>query len=348
MGNRAQENVADAIVKNRLRDIVNQMIIVGSVENDYSYFKSKNGTTVKIENAGKSNQMIVKGGWQLENNAIAKVDSIYDMSTTGNGKSYRFNEQFPMAATRSVYQILNEKEEYSEFLKLLSGSENLPADDHLLLSTITLNNVKYNCVNSATNSNIRLFGAYNYTVYVPTNESIRKLINDGVLPTWEDYDAQYEISEHGSTEEERAAAKAACTMISNRILDFVKYHIQDNSVAVNGAPDTDSEGIAITKNNYESMMLNTETNRFYSLEVDMANKSLTVKDLLGDTRSVVKKDGLYNNICREYWISGSLFNKSIYTTADVLVHQIDGPLFYTSSQKTPWRQEMAKSKARRR
>ena len=79
------------------------------------------------------------------------------------------------------YQILNEKEEYSEFLKLLSGSENLPADDHLLLSTITLNNVKYNCVNSATNSNIRLFGAYNYTVYVPTNESIRKLINDGVL-----------------------------------------------------------------------------------------------------------------------------------------------------------------------
>ena len=348
LGNKVQENVPDAIIKNRLRDVVNQMIIVGSVENDYSYFKSKNGTTVKIENAGKRDQMTVMGGWQLENNAVAKVDSIYDMSTTGNGKSYRMNEQFPMAATKSVYQILNEKEEYSEFLKLLSGSENLPPDDHLLVSTITLNKVKYNCANSAVNSNIRLFGAYNYTVYVPTNESIQKLINDGVLPTWEDYDAQYEISENGSTEEERAAAKAACTMIANRILDFVKYHIQDNSVAVNGAPDTDSEGMAITKNNYESMMLNTETNRFYSLEVDVANKGLTVKDLEGDTRNVVKKDGMYNNICREYWISGSLFNKSIYTTADVLVHQIDGPLFYAASQKTPWKQQLAKSKARRR
>ena len=119
-------------------------------------------------------------------------------------------------------------------------------------------------------------------------------------------------------------------------------------MAVNGAPDTDSEGMAITKNNYESMMLNTETNRFYSLEVDVANKGLTVKDLEGDTRSVVKKDGMYNNICREYWISGSLFNKSIYTTADVLVHQIDGPLFYAASQKTPWKQQLAKSKARRR
>ena len=122
LGNKVQENVPDAIIKNRLKDVVNQMIIVGSVENDYSYFKSKNGTTVKIENAGKRDQMTVMGGWQLENNAVAKVDSIYDMSTTGNGKSYRMNEQFPMAATKSVYQILNEKEEYSEFLKLLSGS----------------------------------------------------------------------------------------------------------------------------------------------------------------------------------------------------------------------------------
>lgn len=344
LGNVLQANVPDTYIRNRLKDMVNQMIIVGSVENGYSYYKSKNGTMVKVARAGQPNQMTVMGGWQLEHNTAARVDSIYDMSKTGNGKSYRMNEQIPMSSGKSVFQTLQSRPEYEEFLKLLSGSENLPATEQILLSSMTLNGSKYNCANPSRNSNISLFGTYNYTVYVPTNAAIKQLIANGTLPTWDDYDEQFRLSESGSTETERAQATKALDIIKNRIFNFVRYHIQDHSVAVDGAPEEDSEGNLQTKNNFESMMLNTETNRFYSLEVDMAGKKLAVKDLLGNTRRVVQTDGLYNNICREYWMSGSGVNKLIYTTADAMVHQIDGALLYNAKQTTPWKQELSGAK----
>lgn len=168
------------------------------------------------------------------------------------------------------------------------------------------------------------------------------------MPTWDDFDEQFLLSENASTQEEKDAAKAACTMIKNRILDFVKYHIQDNGVAVNGAPETGENGVAIIKNNYETMVLNAETNRYYPVEVDVENKGLKITDLTGNVRKVVEKDGLYNNICREYWVSGTGFNKLLYTSADAVVHLIDGPLFYSSSQKTLWKNEMSNAKLRRR
>lgn len=344
-GTKLQENVSPNTVKNRLKDLVNQMIIVGSVENGYAYYKSKNGTMIKVADAGKKNGMKVMGGWQIEHNTAAVVDSIYDMSTTGNGKSYRLNEQVPMPSGRSVYQTLQGHEEYSEFLKLLSGSENLPPNDQLLVSTMTfLNGSTYNAANSASNSNIRMFGAYNYTVYVPSNEAIQELTSNGMLPTWEDYDEQLLLSENGSTEDEREQAKKACEVIKDRIFNFVRYHIQDNSVAVNGAPEEDSQGNKLLKNNYETMMLNEETNRFYSLEVNTEKKDLTVRDLKGNVRHVVKTNGLYNNICREYWMSGNGFTKMLYSTADAVVHLIDGALLYSSAQMTPWRQEVKNAK----
>ena len=344
-GVRLQENVSSTYVRNRLKDLVNQLIIVGSVEDGYTYYKSKNGTMVRVANAGQSNRMTVMGGWQLEHNTAARVDSIYDMSATGNGKSYRLNEQVPMSSGRSVYQTLRDHDEYAEFLKLLSGSENVDAKEQLLVSSMTLNGNRYNCLNSSANSNIRLFGAYNYTVYVPSNAAIRKLTADGILPTWDDYDEQFRLSESTSASEaEKKAALKACEFIKNRIFDFVRYHIQDNSVAVGGAPEKDADGSLLLKNNYESMMLNAETNRYYPLEVDIQGKDLVVKDLTGDTRRVDKTSGLYNNICREYWISGSGFNKLLYTSADAVVHLIDGALFYSVSQKTPWRQQLGNAK----
>ena len=183
---------------------------------------------------------------------------------------------------------------------------------------------------------------------MPTNESILKLINDGLLPTWDDYDAQYNVYESASTDEAKAQAKAACDIIKNRILNFVKYHLQDNGVAVNGAPETGENNTPIYKNNYETMVLNEETNRFYPIEVDVTDKNLKITDLTGKEHKVVKTAGLYNNICREYWVSGTGFNKMLYTSADAVVHLIDSPLMYSAKQNTPWRTEVSNAKSKRR
>lgn len=337
------KDVPDAQVTNRLRDLMNQMIIVGDVEDGYDYYKSKNGTMIKVNNAGKKGLMTVSGGYQLEHNHPIKVDSIYDMSETGNGKSYSVSEQVPLPSSQSVYQTLQAHPEYSEFLKLISGSSNMDDNDIILTSSMKLSGTTYNCLSKATNSNIGLFGTYNYTVYVPTNESIQQLINDGILPTWDDFDAQYAVYESASTDEAKAEAKAALDIIKNRILNFVKYHLQDNSVAVNGAPITGENNQPVFVNNFETMMLNEETNRYYPIEVDMTNHDLKITDLAGKEHSIVKTDGLYNNICREYWVSGTGFNRTLYTSADVVVHLIDSPLLW-SKDLNKWRDEVSNAK----
>lgn len=338
-GPRMASSVASGYIKNRMNDLINQLIIVGDVESGYEYYKTKQGSLVRVANAGKSN-MTVSAGWQLEHNNPSHVTEIYDMSQTGNGKSYVINTNMPEPASKSVYQTLSEHDEYSEFLKLLSGSDLLPSADRILLSTQRLQNNNYNCLSPTTNANISLFANYNYTVYVPSNASILQLEQQGVLPTWDDYDALVNANSGNESDE--------AVLVKNRILDFVRYHIQDNSVAIDMAPETDDSGNPITDNNYESMMLNESTNRYYPLDVHADKTALTITDRVGNTRNVVKDDGLYNNICREYWLSTSGDYKSIYATADAVVHLIDGPLFYSSTQLTPWKSAAKKYSHRKR
>ena len=93
------------------------------------------------------------------------------------------------------------------------------------------------------------------------------------------------------------------------------------------------------------MKRNLETGRFFPIVVDNSNGQMTMKDVLaqdpvikGAERHVVKKDGLYNLICREYWFSGSGNAATIFMASDAVVHQIDGPLLY--EKLTPWRDKL--------
>jgi hypothetical protein len=67
-----------------------------------------------------------------------------------------------------------------------------------------------------------------------------------------------------------------------------------------------------------------------------------VRDLLGNTRHIVKTEGLYNRICREYWFKTT---GECYMASDAVVHQIDGVLL--SEQMTPWKDQLNKVRARR-
>ena len=120
------------------------------------------------------------------------------------------------------------------------------------------------------------------------------------------------------------------------IVNFLRYHIQDHSVAVNMAPENDGSYV----NAYESMKRNLETGRFFPLEVDFSGNQLSIKDVIGQTRHVVKTEGLYNQICREYWYEGSGNTAITFMASDAVVHQIDGPLLY--EKLTPWKEQLKK------
>ena len=150
---------------------------------------------------------------------------------------------------------------------------------------------------------------------MPTNESIRKLIDDGLLPTWDDYEAQTDSL--GDSDDE------AQNMIRDIIVDFIRYHIQDHSIAINMAPE---EGKY--ENSYETMRRNAETSRFYPLIANHEGGQMWVQDVLGNKRHVVKTNGLYNRICREYWFNVDTNENptTTYMASDAVVHQIDGVL----------------------
>lgn len=296
-------------VLNRLNDILENAIVVGDIEDGHTYYKTKGGGTLMVvRNGGK---LQIGSGLQVEQGKLLDVTTIYDQTESGNGKAYVIEDELPMTSRKSVYATLQEHEEYSRFLDLLSGGD--PDDEESNLLTSQMDD-KYAVVDQ----NVRLFDTYNYTVYVPTNKVIEDLHRDGVLPYWEDF----ENTEDPDLKE----------AIKDRIVNFLRYHIQDNSVYIGdgsenlGDEDEDEDGVK-----YETAMLNPANRRFFSLKVKKEGDSgISVTDNLGNVRHVVTTDGLYNNMCREFAFDTG--RNTIYTSSYAVVHQIDGALFYDAEQ----------------
>jgi uncharacterized surface protein with fasciclin (FAS1) repeats len=330
-GVRTQATVDRSVIDDRLKRLMDDLIIVGDVEDGHEYYKTKGGSLIHVSHT-TDGRIAFSGGWQKEHNEKPLPVETNEIYTKDNGKSYQLNNEVPMGTQKSIYLTLKGNEAFSEFLTLIDN------DGANLLGT-KLNN-EYNAGLTAQGSkNLTLLDNYNYTIYVPTNESIRDLIDRGLLPTWDDYEA---MENEGFADE--AAVDSAQQIIKNIIVNFIRYHVQDHSVAINMAPelyDEDPEtGVKTPSyvNIFESMKRNYETGRFFGLESDNSNGQLTVKDVMGNVRHVTKQEGLYNNICREYWFNGSGNTARIFMASDAVVHQIDAPLFY--EEMTPWREQL--------
>lgn len=318
LGEIVQDNVAVGVVVDCLYRLMDQLIIVGDIEDGHEYYKSKGGTLLRVTKA-PDGRLALAGGWQTDHNKkILPVDN-ENVYTKTNGKSYVLNEQAPMATEKSVYMTLQERPEFSEFLNLLENSDLLKAKSGARNAGLS----------KLGNMNMSLFDNYNYTVYVPTNESIKKLIDDGLLPTWDDYDAYNDSTYEGSEEE----AKQAQKIIKDIIVNFIRYHIQDHSIAINMGPEDGKY-----ENSYETMRRNLETSRFYPVTTNHEGGQMWVEDMLGNKRNVVKTDGLYNLICREYWYSGTGNAAITYQASDAVIHQIDGVLL--AEEMTPWKSKL--------
>lgn len=333
-----QPNVPENVILDRLEDLIDQLIVVGLVEEGgYQYYKTKGGTMLSVLNAGQAFQ----GGWQIENNVELPTATVYPAA---NGKSYELNGQMPFSATKSVYATLSGVPEYEQFLNLLLGGDPDAPKQNLLIASMGTTG-QYKCGGAAEgNYNMSLFDNYNYTVYVPSNDAISELIGKEVLPTWDDFNQYYAVSENpNATDEQLAEAQVYRDVIVERITNFVRYHVQDNSVAINGAPALDVDGNELITNDYESMMINQENGRFYPLQVTAEKSSLTIVDGAGQRVSVDTTPGFYNQLCREYWFQGSGFTRQIYMESDAVVHRIKGALRYAKDEVVgSWKQEAAK------
>ena len=324
------ENVTSSIVANRLFDYIDNAIVVGDITSSQEFYKTKAGSTVSI----KGNK--VRGGLQIEKNYDIPVDKIYK---EGNGNTYcivadatidngGLKSRIPQTASKSLYKLLKEEADKSSD-KLFYNMIYQPSKDvqtqYILSSNI---NSKYVCLKD--DYNYKNFDNYNYTVYVPKDAQIQSWIDAGYLPTWDDFD---NIKTYYPSLTDKQV-KAAQDTIANIITNFVKYHVQDNSVYVGGAPCNNTS--------YETGTLNMKNKRFYTVNVTTDATSGSVKGL-GNDAAISFDSEYYNKPGREMWIelagsaeeltANNVYRSKIAASSYIVVHKINGVLCYSKEEQ---------------
>lgn len=300
----ASKQPTAAQIKNRLRDIMDNHIVVGLFDNEHTYYTNKAGGPIVVQQNG-TDEMTVAGSYQVERGEACAVDSIYDITDGGNGRSYVIENE-PLMTTRvSPYKALSERPEFSEFFDLISECS--------FMATLV---ERHATVDRA----VSFFNNFHYTIYVPTNGSIRALIDGGQLPTWADVEAVREDDELEADKRD-----SIVSVLTNRIENFVRYHIQDNAIYIGGQD--------VNGGLYETACLDTAINRFRRVTVNYSRSGgMTVTDVLGNVRRV---DADHSNVLtRQYLFDGTTVetSKLIYSSSYAVIHQIDSPLFFDPEQ----------------
>lgn len=292
-----KERITDhGFVTNRLKDLIETHIVIGNVEDGHAFYRTKSGNEIRVKNVSQgANGMTVEGSYQMNEGAPVRVQTVYDQTDGGNGKVYVLNDEPIMTTRKTVHEVLGEHEEFSKFLELMEGS-GLFEQQHLKR-------------NASAEQNVSTFNTYHYTVYVPTNESITALQKAGKLSSWE---AVAAFEEAGNLE--------AMRRDSAQIVNFIRYHIQDNALYI-GAQEESGD--------YETAVVDPATERFYRVNATLTEGGITLRDHAGNTRHVVTSNpALYNLTTREYQYNTPSKEDAtmIETASSAVVHLIDEPL----------------------
>lgn len=297
-------------VFNHFKDILWGSLSIGLFTPGQKFYTAKDGGPIVVEWTGDK-VTGVAGSFQYERGYYIPVVESYDKSKEGNGRSYIVDQEPMMSTAVSPWAALNDSlnaDKFGVFATLLNGMDIVATDDGSKHAT------QDKCLTNMNN--------FNYTVYVPTNESINALIDAHKLPTWDDIDAIENCitgAELDSLDEAYLIEQKQ--IMADVITNFVTYHMQDNSVYVEGAEHNNDV--------FETACLDTTTTRFAKLYVNYSlGGKMTITDNCGNVRTV---DSDCNNILtRQYYFNGSKLNDnsctSVYSSSFAVLHQIDAPL----------------------
>jgi uncharacterized surface protein with fasciclin (FAS1) repeats len=314
-----------AFIKNRLWNLLDNHIVVGTVNADKKFYITKANDIISVDNFG-ANNMSVQGGADIRKGTVCNVTNTYNQE---NGTTYLIDKPI-QTGLKSVYKVLSETREFSGFYKLLIG---IP--DTCITQIFTAQGI---------DQGVKFYKAFNYTLYVPTNVAIQNALDTHVIPTW---DSVYNSSPADKGRQIR------------RIVRFLKYHFQDNAVFF-GQDVNNQFQTATMKDATDnaSTYWSTGRNRYFKIGVVGNNSSLTLtldSKLDGKgvfpirTVSVSSDPTLHNIIAKDYTFSGAgngypndfknidntgnsagkaYSTSMISTSASTVIHQIDQVLTF--------------------
>ena len=327
-------------LRNRLEDLLDNIIVTEALQEGKMYYQTKGDNFVKITgNLNVEGEMYVSGSWQDERNQPLVVNRIFPMR---NGMTYVVDGPL-MGTSKSVCKRLSTIPEASDFLNMIKSCDLVfkvntkdvwSAGDqvHGNLISIKKEGSKYTIV--------YLLNSFQYTLYVPSNAAMQMAYKMG-LPTVEMlYNAELQDKADG-------AGTLHADSIRSVMIDFIKYHLQDNAIFMDKGfksgqyesanteliPALDDNGVVTNKY---------APGRPHPIRVNVSASGITVND----TINVIKQKGLYNIYAREYWYKNSSGSSTtisnphtanINNSSAVAVHLVDRPLLYnyTPGSKDP-------------
>ncbi len=315
VGSESSQKLKDPVY-GRLEDILDNIIVVGDIEQGKSYYKTKGNNYIKVGGqVGVAGAMTASGGWQIDNDQPETVTQIYNME---NGKSY--------VTTSPVYtshnacsDVFSANDNFSEFYSILQACGALATSSKKnSWSSVSKNGNLIYIPEKDTESINYLLNTFHYTIYAPTNEAMEEAFAMG-LPTLEMLDEAMAIDEDDTTEIYKEIEDSAAHL-RKVMLDFVKYHIQDNSIFIDNGFES---------GNYETAKTNPSTGRSFKLTVDVDANDLYVEGVCSEKQKV-NKDKMYNVCTREYWLNNATASRAtlIETASSVVLHAVDHPLLY--------------------
>lgn len=301
-----------SLLRNRLYDICDRHIIVGMKDDEgrmsgyvddgtQHFYQSKGGSTIRVNGAGE--QMTAMGGGDAEQQ-VAEAHQVgrYDLD---NGRCLVIDRvlQDPV---NSVYTNMQAHAEFSRFFELLNGNDmvfRLFEKDAEIKSIFTLNRTSQS---SGLGNVVSMFGNFQYTVLVPTNDAIEAAFaSDPSLHSWDEIMAQTD----NKIQREWAV----------RLMRFLRYHFVDNATFVDSKP-------------FSSLTFETaarsDSGRFQKMVISGDGQNLTFTDSRGNKAHVVKTSGLYNLQSRDMIVNNSDYRAAtqIVSSSQSVIHLIDHAL----------------------
>ena len=291
--------INNGILKNRMEDLLDNIIVVEPFKEGKKFYKTKGRNFVKIEKKGAKNYE-VSGSYHYNiGQPLVTVDA-YDGEDIRNGITLAL-DGVVMGTPNSVAKTLHDTvvEGDSIFKEFFGIVEACAVSKSYSKNKWQAADQKYgNLFNqkdpgligsedaTATKATY-LLNNYHYTIYAPTNEAMQKAYAAG-LPTLEDltaaelYDEEMGITS-SSPKDERLKSRA--DSIKEVMLDFVKYHIQDNAIFV----DVDTAGTFETGKMELTPATDVKDN---VAEADLEKYDI-VKDKNGKEEKELNEDGTY-------------------------------------------------------
>jgi uncharacterized surface protein with fasciclin (FAS1) repeats len=318
--------------RSQFTDLLNyHTIVLGDGEilgdNGNKYYKTKHGGEIMFENG------IVKSGAQIEGSV--PVSNITQTYYQKNGVAYAIDHVI-QAPQHSVLYVLEQDTattaRFSEFLKLCNdfdmdelmafASDRLSEKNEVTKKQRMAAYHPFAAKNGLTD-NVNYFNSYNYTVYAPDNEAMKKAYELG-LPKWSDIKAIYEPyrerfelekADNRISPEVQAARDKALVMVEE-INNFIRYHFQDNSVYADNVIDAGVYSTACSDSLGIRQRLTVDGGKGLLYVTDKSGQTITI-DANNSTRYVNVMTRDYELNKRQHVINNSSF---------AVVHQISTPL----------------------